>query len=163
MNLNKVMLIGRTGKDPEINYVKEDLPLARFSLATNESYKTKEGDWRDITEWHNILAWRHNAKLCENNIKKGMLIFVEGKLQTRQWEGQDGVKRYTTEIVADQIKILEKKQDGGVPLPNNEFPGDVQKPIENQDKTQAVNNDVDSFINQNDGNNDGDINDDLPF
>ncbi len=163
MNLNKVMLIGRTGKDPEINYVKEDVPLARFSMATNESYKTKDGDWRDITEWHNILAWRHNAKMCENNLRKGMLIFVEGKLQTRQWEGQDGVKRYTTEIVAEQIKILEKKQEGGAPLPDNEFPAETQNPKESTNKPQnKKTDDVDSFINQDNSNID-DINDDLPF
>jgi single-strand DNA-binding protein len=123
MNLNKVMLIGRIGKDPEVNYIKEDVPVARFSLATNESYK-KDGEWRDITEWHNVVAWRFTAKYCENNLKKGMLVYVEGKLQTRQWEGQDGNTRYTTEIVADQIRMLEKRGDNNfVPLPKEEFPG----------------------------------------
>ncbi len=162
MNLNKVMLIGRVGKDPEINYVKEDLPLARFPLATNESYKTKDGDWRDITEWHNILAWRYTAKLCENNLKKGMLIYLEGKLQTRQWEGQDGNKRYTTEIVADSIKILEKKQESGVPLPENEFPNEKQSASKEPEKDEN-NNNKDSFLDPNDINIDDNGKDDLPF
>lgn len=162
MNLNKVMLIGRTGKDPEINYVKEDLPLARFSIATNESYKTKEGDWRDITEWHNILAWRHLAKLCENNVKKGMLIYVEGKLQTRQWEGQDGNKRYTTEVVADSIKILEKKQDGGVPLPNSEFPNKSENTKKSPENEDAV-NDKEAFFDPDNFSDNDNGKDDLPF
>ena len=109
MNLNKVMLIGRLGKKPEVNYIKPDVPVANFSIATSETYKTKEGDRREITEWHNIVAWRYTAKFAENYLDKGMLVYIEGKLQTRKWDGQDGLTRYSTEIVADQIKILEKK------------------------------------------------------
>ncbi len=156
MNLNKVMLIGRVGKDPEINYIKEDVPVVRFSMATNESYKTKEGEWRDITEWHNIIAWRQIAKYCDNNIKKGMLIFVEGKLQTRQWEGQDGIKRYSTDIIVDQVRLLEKKQDSGAPLPEEELPPAKQE-------TENKKNDDDSFLNEEPSSNNNNKNDDLPF
>jgi single-strand DNA-binding protein len=158
MNLNKVMLIGRTGKDPEVNYIKEDVPLARFSVATNESYKTKEGDWRDITEWHNVVAWRNTAKYCENNLKKGALVFVEGKLQTRQWEGQDGTTKYTTEIVADKIRLLEKRADVGLsPMQGSEFPG--------QERTPATPNETGSTNAATEDNSfdSGQANDDLPF
>lgn len=160
MNLNKVMLIGRTGKDPEINYIKEDVPVARFSLATNESYKTKEGEWRDITEWHNIIAWRNTAKYCENNLSKGMLIFIEGKLQTRSWQAQDGNTKYTTEIVADTIKILEKKSDGVAPLPSEEFPDNSQKTSVQDRKTPQTN---ESFLNEDANINNSNESDDLPF
>lgn len=112
MNLNKVMLIGRLGKKPEVNYIKPDVPVAKFSLATSESYKNKEGDWIETTEWHNIVAWRYTAKFCEKNLDKGMLVYIEGKIQTRKWD-QDGVTKYMTEIVADQIKSLEKRNNDG--------------------------------------------------
>lgn len=110
MNLNKVMLIGRLGKKPEVNYLKPDMPVAKFSLATSETYKSKEGDKIETTEWHNIVAWRNNAKFAENYLDKGMLVYIEGKLQTRKWDAQDGSTRYSTEVVTDQIKILERKQ-----------------------------------------------------
>lgn len=110
MYLNKATLIGRVGKKPEVRYVKEDTPVASFSLATTEPYKTKEGERRDITEWHNIIGWRQLAKFCENYVDKGMLVYVEGRLQTRSWTGQDNQTHYTTEIVADIIRLLESKQ-----------------------------------------------------
>ncbi len=158
MNLNKVMLIGRTGKDPEVNYIKEDVPVAKFSIATNESYKTKEGEWRDITEWHNIVAWRNTAKYCENNLKKGALVFIEGKLQTRSWEGQDGNTRYITEVVADTIRLLEKRADIGLPpMPTEEHP--VQDKNTNVSETKQN----DSFSNQESSFSSEEPSDDLPF
>src|SRR5690554_7709604 len=99
MNLNKVMLIGRLGKKPEVNYIQPDLPVAKFSLATSEYYKDKTGAKIENTEWHNIVAWRGNAKFAENYLNKGMLVYIEGKIQTRRWESQDGTARYVTEIV----------------------------------------------------------------
>ncbi|PLX07610.1 MAG: single-stranded DNA-binding protein [Marinilabiliales bacterium] len=136
MNLNKVMLIGRLGKSPEVNYIKEDTPVAKFPLATSETYKSKEGDKKEVTEWHNIVAWRFTAKFCESYLEKGMLVYVEGKLQTRKWDGQDGVTRYSTEIVADQIKILERKgaqQDGDYsPNPVAQKPAEKPQPAENK-------------------------------
>ncbi len=111
MNLNKVLLIGRLGKNPEVNYIKPDAPVAKFSLATSESYKTKDGEKKEITEWHNIVAWRYTAKFCESYLEKGMLVYIEGKIQTRKWDGKDGITRYSTEVVADQIKILERKSN----------------------------------------------------
>jgi single-strand DNA-binding protein len=126
MNLNKVLLIGRLGKKPEVNYIQPDVPVARFSLATTETYKSREGDKREVTEWHNIVVWRNTAKFAESYLDKGMLVYVEGKLQTRKWDGQDGATRYTTEIIADQIKILEKKATSQYGEQNNNFTASVQ-------------------------------------
>ncbi|MDD2634054.1 MAG: single-stranded DNA-binding protein [Bacteroidales bacterium] len=153
MNLNKVMLIGRLGKKPEVNYIKPDVAVANFSLATSETYKTKEGDRRDITEWHNIVAWRFTAKFAENYLDKGMLVYIEGKLQTRKWDGQDGLTRYTTEIVADQIRILEKKSTQNAE--NNYQQAEENKPKE---KPQQDNPFSETSPELNSG-----LDDDLPF
>lgn len=154
MNLNKVMLIGRLGKSPEVNYIKEDTPVAKFPLATSETFKSKDGDKKEVTEWHNIVAWRFTAKFCESYLEKGMLIYVEGKLQTRKWDGQDGVTRYSTEIVADQIKILERKgnQADGDFTPN----APSQKPAEKPQAAEKSFDEPSSDFN-------ADIDDDLPF
>ncbi|MBQ6276635.1 MAG: single-stranded DNA-binding protein [Bacteroidales bacterium] len=109
MYLNKVMLIGRVGVKPEVRYVKEDTPVASFRMATTERYRSKDGELRENTEWHNIVAWRNSAKLCETYLDKGMLIYVEGRLQTRSWQGQDNTTHYTTEILADVIRMMEPK------------------------------------------------------
>ncbi|HPX75153.1 MAG TPA: single-stranded DNA-binding protein [Bacteroidales bacterium] len=111
MNLNKVMLIGRLGKKPEVNYIQPDLPVAKFSLATSEYYKDKTGNRIENTEWHNIVAWRGNAKFAENYLNKGMLVYIEGKLQTRRWESQEGTARYVTEIVVDILRVLERREN----------------------------------------------------
>lgn len=109
MYLNKVMLIGRLGVKPEIRYVKEDTPVATFRMATTEPYRTKDGEKHENTEWHNIVAWRNLAKFCETYLDKGMLIYLEGRLQTRSWQGQDNATHYTTEILADTIRMMEPK------------------------------------------------------
>lgn len=113
MSLNKVLLIGNVGKDPEVRYVSDNLPVANFSIATTKKgYKTNDGkDIPDKTEWHNIVCWRGLAKLTEQYIKKGTQVYIEGELQTRQWE-KDGVTRYTTEILANDIQLLGRKSDG---------------------------------------------------
>jgi len=120
--VNKVVLIGNAGKDPEVRYLDNDTAVASFSLATSESYKDKSGEWQTKTEWHNIVAWRNTAKYVENRVKKGMQIYLEGKITTRSWDDKDGNKRYTTEIVANTIRLLGKREDNGdtavTPLPN---------------------------------------------
>ena len=122
MYLNKVMLIGRLGVKPEVRYVKEDTPVATFRMATTERYRSKDGELRENTEWHNIVAWRNSAKLCENYLDKGMLIYVEGRLQTRSWQGQDNTTHYTTEILADTIRMMEPKsaRDGMSAMPTQQ-------------------------------------------
>lgn len=112
MSVNKVILVGHVGKDPEVRYLDKDVAVANFTLATTEKGYTAQNGTQvpDRTEWHNIVAWRGLAKLAENYIRKGSLIYIEGKIQTRSWE-KEGVKRYTTEIYADTINLLGKKPE----------------------------------------------------
>jgi len=110
-SVNKVILVGRLGKDPELKYTQAGTPVVRFSLATDETWKDQNGDKQQRTEWHNIVAWRKLAEICGQYLTKGRLIFLEGKLQTRNWEDKEGNKRYTTEIVADNMVMLGGKGD----------------------------------------------------
>ena len=118
MALNKVMLIGNVGNDPEIRYLDSNpqspqgnAKVASFRLATTERYRDRNGETRENTEWHNIVAWRNNADLVEKFVHKGSQIFIEGKLRTRQWTDQTGNKRFTTEVQADNIQLLGKRPD----------------------------------------------------
>ena len=117
MALNKVMLIGNVGKKPEIRYLENQggaspaPKVATFPLATTERFRDRSGEPRESTEWHNIVAWRQLADLAEKFIDKGSQIYVEGRLRSRSWDGQDGQKHYITEIVADSIQLLGKKAD----------------------------------------------------
>ena len=128
MALNKVMLIGNVGNDPEIRYLDSNpqspqgnAKVASFRLATTERYRDRNGETRENTEWHNIVAWRSNADLVEKFVHKGSQIYIEGKLRTRQWTDQTGNKRFTTEVQADNIQLLGKRPDapqGGQPASN---------------------------------------------
>ena len=110
--LNKVMLIGRLGSDPEIRYTTDGTPVANFNLATDSP--VKRGDsWETETEWHKIVAWRRLAEICNEYLSKGRLVYVEGRLRTRSWEDRDGNKRWTTEIIAKDIQMLEPKDNAG--------------------------------------------------
>ena len=112
MSLNKVLLIGNAGRDPEIRHLESGTVNATFSLATTEKFRDRSsGELREQTEWHNIVCWRNLADLSQNYISKGSQIFVEGKIRTRSWTDQTGQKRYTTEIVADNIRLLGKRGD----------------------------------------------------
>jgi single-strand DNA-binding protein len=97
------------GKDPEVRHLETGTAVASFTLATTERFRSKSGELQDQTEWHNIVCWRNLAELSEKYIKKGAQIFVEGKIRTRSWSDQTGAKRYTTEIVADNIRLLDRK------------------------------------------------------
>lgn len=111
--MNKVFLIGRLGKDPEVRHFDSNSAVANFSLATGETYKDKEGNRVEQTEWHNIAIWRPGlVGVAEKYLRKGSLIHVEGKLRTRAWDDKDGNKRYTTEIIVDNFRMLDSKQDG---------------------------------------------------
>ena len=107
--LNKVMLIGRLGRDPELRYSQSGMPIANLRLATDESYVDKEGNKVERTEWHSIVVFQRQAENCANYLTKGSLIYVEGSLQTRKWQDQQGQDRYTTEIKAQRINFLERK------------------------------------------------------
>jgi single-strand DNA-binding protein len=110
--LNKVTLIGRLGRDPEVRRLDSGAAVAKFSLATDESYKDKDGNVVQQTEWHNIVVWRSQAEIAEKYLKKGMLVYIEGKLTHREYTDKDNQKKYFTEVVANTFKMLERKDDG---------------------------------------------------
>jgi len=114
MSVNKAILLGNVGKDPEVRFLDGGLSVARFSLATTDNYKNKAGERVSQTEWHNIVAWRHLADLADKYISKGQKLYVEGKITNRTWEDKEGNKRYTTEIVASSIELLGRKGDDNV-------------------------------------------------
>jgi len=107
--VNKVILVGNLGKDPEVKYLDSGVAVANFSLATSESYKNKEGERVNQTEWHNIVLWRGLAEVAEKWLKKGSSIYIEGKIKTRKWEDKEGNTRYNTEILADNMTMLGSK------------------------------------------------------
>ncbi len=109
--INKVILIGNLGKDPEVRHLDGGATVCNFPLATTETYKDKAGNKQESTEWHNIVLWRGLAEVAEKYLKKGMSIYVEGKLRTRSWEDKEGHKRYTTEIIGDTMTMLGRKSD----------------------------------------------------
>lgn len=110
-SVNKVILVGNLGRDPEVRYMPNGEAVANFSIATTDSWKDKEGQKQERTEWHNIVMYRRLAEIAGEYLKKGRPVYVEGRLQTRSWE-KDGVTRYTTEVVADQMQMLGGKSDG---------------------------------------------------
>ena len=116
--INKVILIGRLGSDPEVRYTPSGVAVANFSVATSEEWKDKDsGEKRERTEWHRIVAWRRLGEICGEYLSKGRQVYVEGRLQTRSWDDRDGNKKYTTEIVASDIQFLGSRDmsDGGKP------------------------------------------------
>jgi single-strand DNA-binding protein len=112
MSVNKVILVGRLGKDPETRYTGSGQQVCNFSMATDETYKDRSGERQKRTEWHKIVMWGRLAEIAQQYLKRGSLIYVEGRLQTRQWDDQAGNKRYTTEIVANVMKMLGSRGEG---------------------------------------------------
>ena len=115
--VNKVILIGNLGKDPEVRYLDSGVAVANFSLATTENYKNKEGERISQTEWHNIVLWRGLAEVAEKWLKKGSPVYIEGKIRHRKWEDKEGNTRYTTEILGDNMTMLGKKDDNSSDAP----------------------------------------------
>ncbi len=111
--INKVTLIGRLGSDPEVRRLEGGAVVSRFSLATSDSYKDKNGEFQETTEWHNVVAWRDLAERAERNFKKGMLVYVEGKVTYRKYTDQNNQERYITDILANNFRMLEKREGGG--------------------------------------------------
>lgn len=122
MSLNKCMIIGNLGKDPEMRYTTSGQAVTQFTVAVNRYFKDAQGERQEETEWFRVVAWAQKAEFAAEYLRKGAKVFVEGRIQTRQWEGQDGQKRYTTELVADRIENLDRRPredagDGGSQLP----------------------------------------------
>ena len=128
MSLNKVMLIGNVGRDPEVRYLDGNgangagTKVATFTLATSERYRDRSGELRENTEWHNIVAWRQSADVAEKFVRKGTQLYIEGRLRTRSYTGQDGTKKFTTEITVDNLQLLGKR-DGA---PEDAYQGGFQ-------------------------------------
>ena len=112
-SLNKVMLIGNLGKDPEVRYTTSGQAVASFNLATSEKFKNKSGDWEERTEWHRVTLWGKLAEIAGEYLAKGKTVYIEGRLQTRKWTDRDGNDKYTTEIVGDKMQMLGGKGDSG--------------------------------------------------
>ena len=111
--INKVTLIGNLGGDPEVRHLDNGTAVGRFSLATNENYKDKEGNWQKLTEWHNVVIWRDLAERAEKQLKKGMTVYVEGKISYRKFTDKDGQERNVTDIVANSFRSLERSEGTG--------------------------------------------------
>ncbi len=151
--VNRVILIGRLGQDPEVRRLENGAVVAKFSVATNESFKDNEGNWQDKTEWHYVIAWRNLAERAESSLKKGTLVYVEGKLTHRKWQDKDGNDRWTTEVVASYFRIITSKDgatgSGSFPTAKEEPPTgkvessstDSQAPV-TQEVTDAPGDDL---------------------
>jgi single-strand DNA-binding protein len=135
--INKVTLIGNLGKDPEIRTFDNGSKVARFSLATNENYQDKSGEWQTITEWHNVVCWRGLADRVEKQLKKGSLVYIEGKITYRKWADSEGKDRYSTDIVAAIFRSLDRNSSGGAS--NYNLPSAADEPgyISGQSSSQA--------------------------
>lgn len=144
-SLNKAMIIGRLGRDPEVRYTQSNTAVATLSIATSERYKDKQGELQENTEWHRVVAWDRLAEICQQYLSKGEQVYIEGPIQTRQWEDKDGQTRYTTEIKAREMTMLGGKNNGGGNAPSK------------SDSNKQVSSNVD--LNENFD----DMDDDLPF
>jgi single-strand DNA-binding protein len=124
--INKVILIGNSGKEPEYKTLQDGTPVGKLAIATTESYRTKSGDVESRTEWHSVIIWRGLATFAHQYIKKGSLVYVEGKLRSRQYEDKEGHKKYVSEVVADQVILLDKKmkatESGIEEITNDQLP-----------------------------------------
>jgi single-strand DNA-binding protein len=143
-SLNKAMIIGRLGQDPEVRYTQSNTAVATLSVATTERYKDRNGEQQEKTEWHRVVAWGRLAEICQEYLKKGSLVYFEGPIQTNQWEDKDGQKRYTTEIKALNMQMLDSRGSSGMDGGNSTAP---------QKSTQTA--EIDSSFD--------DMDDDLPF
>jgi single-strand DNA-binding protein len=127
--VNKVILVGNLGNDPEVRYMPNGNAVANLSLATSESWKDQQGQQQEKTEWHRVTMYRRLAEIAGEYLKKGSQIYIEGKLQTRKWQDQQGNDKYTTEIIADQLQMLGGRMDGGQSSQN--YGGNQQRPAQN--------------------------------
>ena len=130
--VNKVILVGNLGKDPQVRYLDSGVAVANFSLATTENYKNKEGERVSQTEWHNVVLWRGLAEVAEKYLKKGASVYIEGKIRTRKWEDKEGVARYSTEILGDNMTML-----GGKTTSEDILEGKTPSKDESQDDNQS--------------------------
>jgi single-strand DNA-binding protein len=149
VSLNKVMIIGNLGRDPEMRYTPSGQAVTQFTVAVNRNYKGQDGNWQEETEWFRVVAWAQLGERAAENLRKGAKVYVEGRLQTRQWEDQQGQKRYTTELIANQITNLERRPreegEGGSapPFPTEARPS--SSPVRRDAPPEEVPSDLDDL------------------
>ncbi|UCG28620.1 MAG: single-stranded DNA-binding protein [Bacteroidales bacterium] len=141
MSINKVILVGNVGKDPEVRYLENGVAVANFPFATSETYRNKSGEKVTTTEWHNIVLWRGLAEVAEKFVKKGTQLYIEGKIRTRAWDDKDGNKRYTTEIVGDNMQMLGKRSDDA----GSATPPDKEDQVEDTEKLDEIPDETDDL------------------
>lgn len=146
MSVNKVILVGNVGKDPEVRHLDSGVAVANFPLATSETYTAKNGERVTTTEWHNIVLWRGLADVAEKYVTKGRQLYIEGRIRTRSWDDKEGNKRYTTEIYGDQMQMLGTKADnqGGASQPQaNQAAAQTPSPAANEPAIEEPSGDDD--------------------
>lgn len=133
MGVNKILLLGRLGKDPELRFSQNQTAITNFSLATSDRRKDQSGNWVDHTEWHNIVVFGKSAENCSTYLKKGREVFIEGRIQTRKWQDKEGKDRYTTEVIAQSVQFIGSKADAGASASaaSAASASDVPNPFEN--------------------------------
>jgi single-strand DNA-binding protein len=134
--VNKVILVGNLGSDPALRYTPTGTPVCNFNIATTEKFTSKSGEKESRTEWHRIVAWARLAEICNEYLKKGKQVYIEGRLQTRSWEDQNGNKKFTTEVIANNMVMLGRAGEATADAPAQEFP-----PEESAAPTPATNDD----------------------
>lgn len=154
--VNKVTLIGNLGKDPEVRRLDNGAVVAKFTVATNENYKDKNDEWQKLTEWHEVVAWRNLAEQAERSLKKGSLVYVEGKLTHRKWQDSNGNDRWSTEVVANMLRSLEKREGN-----SGYIPSAADEPATNQRNSGDNGSTVSAYADLPADNSGG--GDDLPF
>lgn len=142
MSVNKVILVGNVGKDPEVRHLESGATLARFTLATNETYTDKSGKKVTQTEWHNIVVWRGLADIAEKYVRTGKLLYVEGRIRSSSYEDKDGNKRYTTEILCDNFKFLGPNTSQDDKAPSYAEPPKAKQSVSDIDATPEPDNDL---------------------
>ena len=169
MSVNKVILVGNVGKDPEVRYLEGGTAVCSFPLATSETYRNRDGDRVTTTEWHNIVLWRGLAEIAEKYVKKGSQLYIEGKIRTRSWDDRDGNKRYTTEVIADTMQMLGRRTEESQAQPQShgtvaDKAGDNKHKPESAPQPDPQNNDKTPPPDTGSFETDADVvNDDLPF
>ena len=153
-SLNKVLLIGNLTRDPEMRYTSSGTPVVTFGMATNKSWKDSEGDTKELAEFHNLVAWNKIAEICQQLLAKGMKVYIEGSLNTRSWEGEDGVTRYKTEIRVDNMILLDSKGKDGVGLDDAEEPKEQEAEESKEEEEEEP---------KEDSQGEDPLDDDLPF
>jgi single-strand DNA-binding protein len=171
MSVNKVILVGNVGKDPETRYLDDSTAISKFPMATSETYKNRSGERVSTTEWHNVVLWRGLAQVAEKYVKKGTQLYIEGRIKTRSYDDADGNKKYITEIVGDQMQLLGRRPDdtgdeggygnasaqGGVSQQSSASQQGTTQPADKEDRQSASSKEEDPFDSGDDGP------DDLPF